>query len=222
MVKENQKIRENVLAQLYWDQRVDATNIKVEVENDTIKLHGVVPTIYDKKTALEDTWKLEDIKKVDNQIIVEHPPSFETPDDSEIKRNIKIVFSLDKNINADDIKVSVDKGIVTLEGVTDSYWKKIKAVDITSEVGGVLEVIDKITIVPTEKRKDKEIAKDIMNALSRNSHVIEKNVDVEVNAGIVTLTGIISDQQAYRSCLSTVHFTEGVVEINDNLAIEEL
>lgn len=222
MSNQNEEIKDNVLSQLYWDQRVDATNIKVEVENDTVKLHGVVPTLYDKKIALQDTWKVDEVKKVDNQIIVEHPPTFETPEDSEIKRNIGIMLSLDKHINAEEIQISADKGIVTLEGVTDSYWKKIKAVDITSEIEGVLEVIDKITIVPTEKREDKEIAEDVMAALTRNSNVIEKNVEVEVNTGIITLTGIVASHEAYRSCLSTAYFTDGVVDVIDNLAIEEL
>jgi hypothetical protein len=47
-----------------------------------------------------------------------------------------------------DIRVSVENGIVTLEGSVDEYWKKGEAERIVRGARGVCHIVNKLAVVP--------------------------------------------------------------------------
>ncbi|TXT54265.1 MAG: Transport-associated protein [Promethearchaeota archaeon] len=217
-----EELKKNVVDQLYWDSRVDASKIKVEVKDSEITLRGEVPNYNVKGSASADAWAIEGVTAVNNLIQVKYPVSVTVPTDEEIKSSIETSLQLNWNIDSSDIEISVVGGIATLEGSVDTYWKKLKVEDITSQVSGVLDVINKLTIVPTENFIDKEIAEDIIGAISRNFKVNAEHVDVKVENGEVVLSGTVADWSVYRAVMDATELTAGVTEINDNLIIERL
>lgn len=221
MGSSKEKIKKEVVEQLYWDSRVDASQIEVEVEGGRVILKGVVPNYHAKNAASSDTWTISGVKEVDNQIEVKYPASVTVPTDEQIESDIEKALEINLNIEAEDIDITATAGIVNLEGTVDAYWKKTRAEKIASEVSGVLDIENKLKIVPT-KSQDKAIAEEIISSLERNVKVNAENVDVKVKGGIVTLSGTVLGRSAYRAVLNTAEFTEGVVGINDNLLIENI
>ena len=221
MGSSKEKIKKEVVEQLYWDSRVDASQIEVEVEGGRVILKGVVPNYHAKNAASSDTWTISGVKEVDNQIEVKYPASVTVPTDEQIESDIEKALEINLNIEAEDIDITATAGIVNLEGTVDAYWKKTRAEKIASEVSGVLDIENKLKIVPT-KSQDKAIAEEIISSLERNVKVNAENVDVKVKGGIVTLSGTVLGRSAYRAVLNTAEFTEGVVGINDNLLIENM
>ncbi len=73
--------------------------------------------------------------------------------------------------------------MVTLDGVMDSYWKKIKAEDLAGTIFGVVKIINDIEVVSTERVVDRVIAKDIAAALDRHTGINPDSIDVEVKDG---------------------------------------
>jgi osmotically-inducible protein OsmY len=217
-----EKIKKDVVDQLYWDSRVDASEIKVEVENGEVKLTGKVPNYNAKGSASSDAWAIEGVREVNNQIEVEYPISIKVPTDEEIETDIITSLELNRNIDSTDIDLSVAGGIVTIEGSVDAYWKKTEVEETVSGASGVIDIINKLTIVPTENFLDKDIAEDIVGSISRNFKVNAENVDVKVKNGEVTLSGTVADWSAYRAVMDATEFTAGVTDINDNLIIESL
>ena len=217
-----EKIKKDIVDQLYWDSRVDASEIEVEVDGNRVKLEGKVPNYSAKGAASADAWAINGVKQVDNFIDVEYPPSVSVPTDEEIKADIETSLELNLSLDAEGIDVSVTAGIVTLEGSVDAYWKKPRAESIASGVSGVLDIINKLTIVPSENFIDKEIAEDIIGSISRNFNVNAEKVDVKVERGKVTLSGSVADWTAYRAVMDAAEFTAGVIDIDDNLIIESL
>ncbi|MFO7796270.1 MAG: BON domain-containing protein [Promethearchaeati archaeon] len=217
-----EKIKKDIVDQLYWDSRVDASEVEVEVDRSKVKLKGKVPNYSAKGAASADAWAINGVQEVDNFIDVEYPPSVSVPTDEEIKADIETSYELNLSLDAKDIDVSVTAGIVTLEGSVDAYWKKSRAESIASGVSGVLDIINKLTIVPSENFIDKEIAEDIIGSISRNFNVNAEKVDVKVEKGKVTLSGSVADWTAYRGVMDAAEFTAGVVDIDDNLIIESL
>ena len=61
-----------------------------------------------------------------------------------------------------------------------------------------------------------------MGSISRNFNVDEENIDVIVKDGEVTLSGSVSDWNAYRAVLDAAEFTPGVKDVKDHLIIESL
>jgi osmotically-inducible protein OsmY len=217
-----EQIKKDIVDQLYWDSRVDASEIEVEVTGDKVTLKGSVPNYSAKGAASADAWAISGVRDVENQIEVIYPPSVTVPTDEEIKSNIETSLELNLSLDATDIEVLVTAGIVTLQGSVDAYWKKTRTESIASGVSGVLDIINKLTIVPTENFIDKEIAEDIVGSISRNFNADAEKVDVKVEDGEVTLSGTVADWSAYRAVMDATEFTAGVVNINDNLIIESL
>lgn len=144
------------------------------------------------------------------------------PSDEDIASNIRTSLELDADIDVADIDISVTGGIVTLEGTIGSYWKKQRVEDVASNAEGVVDLVNKISIVPTEDFLDKDIAEEIIGSINRNFNVNEEEIDVIVKDAEVTLSGKVDDWNAYRAVLDAAEFTPGVKEVKDHLIIESL
>ncbi|MBD3339206.1 MAG: BON domain-containing protein [Candidatus Lokiarchaeota archaeon] len=221
-MSESEEIKKKVVDQLYWDNRVDSTDISVEVHNGIVKLHGKVPNYNAKGAASADARTIKGVTAVENDIKVEFAPSTFVPSDSEIKSNIESLFRLNYTLDAKDLNISVTAGVATLEGSVDAFWKRKRAEEIASDANGVIDVINKITIVPTKNFLDKDIAEDIIDAITRNLSVNVSNVDVAVENGKVIFKGSVKDWNAYNAAMDAARYTAGVIDIDDNLVIESM
>ncbi|TXT56292.1 MAG: Transport-associated protein [Promethearchaeota archaeon] len=216
----DEEIKKKVVEHLYWDSRVDSSDITVAVDNGKVTLKGTVPVYASKGAASSTTWGVEGVISVENLISVEFSPSFEIPSDGEIKSNIESSLLVNSVVDSSNITITVNEGIAILEGSVGSYWEKIKAKDITAGITGVVNIVDKLSVVPTERVSDQAIAEDITAAVTRNFRVSIKNVNVKVENGVVTLSGGVPDFDAYNSALNIARSTKGVIDIVDNLVIK--
>ncbi len=112
------------------------------------------------------------------------------------------------------------KGEVVLEGHVDAYWKVFRAQQIASDVMGVVDIENMLTVVPTETVTDQVIATSIMNAIDRSYAVNVEDVDVKVKDGIVTLSGKLPTRASCEAALECAYNTQGVRDVKDRLHIE--
>ena len=216
----DEKIKKNIVDLLYWDSRVDASNVKVEVEKGEVVLRGTVPNYTASEAALFDSWKPKGVVKVDNQIMVKSYGQKNLPSDSEIKNRIENMLSWNQSINNLDVTVSVASGTVFLDGYVDAYWKKLRAEQLASDVLGVLTVKNKLMIVPAKSVVDEAIAKDIKLAMQKTDGIDPSAIDIRVKDGKVTLSGNVKGARAYHAALECVVNTFGVVDMDNNLSIK--
>jgi osmotically-inducible protein OsmY len=214
----DEEIKKNLIDQLYWDSRVDASRITVEVNTGKVKLSGTVPSYWARRNAERDAWAMPGVIVVDNQIHVGGLAT--TPSDDEIWSDIETVFRWNPDINEADIKVSVEGGWVTLEGTVDTLWQKYRAEDLATDVRGILGITNKLSVVPTEDIVDEKMAGEIVAALDRDVNVDINSVDVRVENGVVTLSGTVPTWKARLDAYEKAVFTKGVIDINDNLVIQ--
>lgn len=219
-MSKDEEIKKKVVEHLYWDSRVDSSEISVSVDNREVTLKGTVPLFSSKGAAASTAWGVEGVVNVENMISVEFPPSFEIPSDSEVKSNIDTSLMVNSMVDPSNITITINEGIATLEGSVESYWEKIKAEDVSAGITGVVNVLNKLSVVPTERISDQVIADDITAAITRNFRVSIKNINVKVENGVVTLSGEVSDFDAYNSALNIARSTKGVIDIVDNLVIK--
>ncbi len=220
MTTTNEEIKKNLVDALYWDSRIDASQIEVYIENGTVILEGTVPTYGARKAAQQDTAEIAGVKAIDNRLRVKYPNTFTFPTDEEIKANIKNVLLWNQQVNAEDIKVKVNNSFVTLEGSVDTFWKKLRVESLASDVNGVLNVTNKLTVVPGKDFVDEAIAKDIVNAIDRSLKVNVDNIDIRVEKGKVTISGTVPNWSAYWATYDAVQYTAGVTDIEDRLVVE--
>lgn len=219
-VQKEINIQSEVIAELTWDDRVDARNIDVEVDGGEVTLTGTVPTYSQKHAAELDAWIVNGVRTVNNQIIIEFPEDFEVPSDSQIRANVEASFMSNSLVDSTKITVKVAAGVVTLEGTQETFYEKAKAEDISLDVRGVVDVKNQITVVPSEKVTDESIADTIISRLKRSAFVNASNVNVTVQNGIVSVSGKVDDWSAYKIALDSARYTMGVIDVIDKLRIK--
>jgi osmotically-inducible protein OsmY len=219
-MRDDESIKDDIVNQLYWDSRVDSSKVRVEVSGGAVTLSGTLPSLTAGIAAVEDAQEVAGVRQVTNDLTVKVPEALEVRTDKEVKMIIESMLRWNPNIASSDIEVSVDTGVVSLEGPVSSYWDKTKAEKIALETSGVTEVTNKLSVVPTRKKTDIEIAEDIVGALDRNINVDAERVDVKVVDGTVILSGTVPDYRAYRTAYNLAAYTLGVLDIVNNLKLE--
>ena len=214
-----QELSNRVKDQLIWDNRVRASDVDVTVQDGTAILTGRVPSYRAKIAATEDAWSVMGITNVDNRLRVQYPPMITAPTDSEIMSSVNSSLTLDPDIDASKIDVMVSEGIVTLRGTVDSLWKKFQAASDAYSSVGVIDVINEIAVVVTDRPVDEMIARNIEAAFDRNFNINPDNITVTVANGIVTLSGTVPNWSSWRSAYNTAVYTAGVTDVIDELTI---
>lgn len=215
---DDEDIKKNVVNELYWDAQIDASDIKTEVDSGIVRLEGDVPTYSSKVAAKMDAWNINGVRSVINDLNVRYRTRI--PTDEEIQTIVKEKMLWDPYINSSKLNIDVDHGIVTLSGTVDAYWKKMNAEAETERVLGVIDIINKIGVVPSGDFVDEDIAKDITESLYRNISVPEEKVNVNVDKGHVLLTGTVPDWNAYYAAQRAAERTLGVVDVDNDLILE--
>lgn len=214
-----EEIKEDVYSQLIWDTRVNESGISVEVSDGKVVLTGRVPTYPDLLEAEDDAYAVSGVRYVDNRLEVTYPTSFPTPRDPEVASKVLSLLEWNPNIDSKKINVSVECGQVTLAGSVGSLWQKHNAERITENVSGVIGVKNQLKVEPSRAVTDEDIRTDILSSLVRNSFPDVSMVNVHVKNFVVTLSGTVQDYLAYRAAEDIAGYTNGVVDVNNNLVI---
>lgn len=219
MPRIQEDIKKDVVDELYWDSRVDASQVFVEVDAEgTVTLRGTVPTRTARFSAEADARMTPDVVTVENELKVDRP---KIVPDQELMSNVTEMLGWASEVDSSQIAVTVRSGIVTLEGPVPSYWEKERAKELAANVTGVVEVIDELAVVPTESVRDQVVADYLIRALERQLHTDIDSVDVTVEEGEVTLSGTVPDWPSYRAAEETAGSTRGVLAVNNHLTIAE-
>lgn len=219
MARTREQINKDVVDQLYWDERVDAADVNVEVEDDKVVLRGTVPTLMARHFAAADALGVAGVRALDNQLKVRYPTSVTAPSDEQIRSNVENLLEWSSHIDAEHIRVHVQHGIVTLEGATDALWKKLHAEEVVLQLTGVTAIDNKLTVVPTKDISDEMIAESLVNALKRNPTINADAVEVRVANGVVRLTGAVPNWAARQLVYESALHTFGVIGVDDQLAV---
>lgn len=206
------EIKKRIREQLYWDARVDALNIRVDVNDGIAKLSGEVPNQQAKRSAAHNAYTVRGVRSVENNLKVKYRGVVLNDDD--IAHGIKNSLMWDSDLDALKIGVQVEAGVVTLKGSVDAYWKKYWAENYAGNISGVLDVKNELTIVPTEKVSDEVLAKEIMGALKRNMFTEPGDIDISVSNGVVKLSGTVKSWFIKNQAIGAASYTHGVKDVD--------
>jgi osmotically-inducible protein OsmY len=141
--------------------------------------------------------------------------------DSDIQNDVLAELAFDPSVNKADIGVSVRKGVVTLTGLVDSYYKKVQAEMAAKKIAGVRAVAEDIQVgfSPENKRSDTEIALAVADTLTRHSALEGQHVDIRVEHGNVTLQGNVDWHYQRRAATDAITGITGVRRIYNFITI---
>jgi osmotically-inducible protein OsmY len=141
--------------------------------------------------------------------------------DAQLQQDVMNELKWDPSVKA-AIRVDVKDGVVRLSGYVDSYSKKWAADRAAARVFGVKAVAEEIQVkLPgSHKRPDESIARAASNALEWNVMVPHDRVKVQVQNGLVTLSGEVDWWYEKNAAETVVRHLVGVVSVSNGITIK--
>ena len=132
--------------------------------------------------------------------------------DNEIQRDVESELEWDPEIDAKNISVKVNDGVVTLTGFASSYTDKYSAERIASRIAGVRAVANdlEVKLATGSERPDPDIAHDAVDKLKRDLPYSSQNIKVTVRDAWITLEGDVDWDFQRRSAEAAVRNVKGV------------
>lgn len=125
----------------------------------------------------------------------------DTVDDNTLAGSVKTSLIGAKGVSANDINVEVYKGRVQLGGFVGDQAEIDKAVRVAKDTKGQKEVINRLAIRAPKRSMgttmdDTTLAGKVKSAISESDAGKAIKVNVEVNNGVVLLSGFVHGQNA--------------------------
>ena len=142
--------------------------------------------------------------------------------DTELQQDVMNELKWEPTVEAAEIVVAVKDGVVTLSGYVDSYVKKGAAERAAARVFGVRAVAEEIQVrLPgSQKRSDEDIARAVANVLEWNVLVPYDRVKVQVQGGLVTLSGEVDQGYQKFAAEEAVRYLMGVVWFSNQITVK--
>lgn len=215
---------ENALAR---DPATDSYDITVRSGQGVIILEGTVDSWQEKEFSGQIAKSVNGVVKVDNRLNVR--PAAVRPD---IEIKAEVIKRLQSDVWVDNqlIGVMVNGGKVTLTGKVGSLAEKYSAFT-DAWVPGVIAVnVDPLEIdwkARNEMRRNpddlfrswEQIQESLQRAWQYDPRVDPSQIQIQVEEGLVTLTGVVDDLRAKRAAEEDARNTIGVFRVHNFLKV---
>lgn len=239
----DEELEERVEAALKADRVLRNSDIEVvSVNSGVVLLGGKADTLTDAYEAVDDAARVDGVVRVASEI--------RSPDelgDAELWRDgdlgaadqlgsaardrwittaAKMRLMASTETPAFDINVDTRDGIVTLFGVVESSRAKEQATFQVAKVSGVRQVVNDLQVVDPGQagrveRKDDDLEASIERRIDSDVALSDSNIQVEVSAGIVRLSGTVASRGDQVTALTVARATPGVQRVIDDLRLAE-
>ena len=140
--------------------------------------------------------------------------------DSWVTSKTKIALFADDRVKGGQVHVQTKDGVVMLRGKVDSAEAKSAALEIAKGIEGVKNVKNELQVVaPSQRREvaadDKVVAKNVQSKFKADPQL--KNVKVEVNKGVVSLSGEVKSIDASAKASEVARSVAGVRSVKNDL-----
>lgn len=141
--------------------------------------------------------------------------------DVQLKKDVENELEWDPSVNAAQVGVAVDKGVVTLTGHLDTYGEKYLVERAVQRVQGVkaLAIELDVKLAPGHKRSDSEIAAAAESALKWHTLVPADRLTVRVEQGWVTLKGDVEWAYQRNAAMQAVRSLTGVAGLTNDITL---
>ena len=141
--------------------------------------------------------------------------------DLSLRQDILDELDFEPSLDAANIGVAVEDGVVTLTGHVGSYAEKIAAEKVVQRVKGVRAIAEEIEVrYPSDKKlADDEIAHRAVSIISWDATVPEGRIRVKVEKGWVTMSGEVEWQFQRSAAEKAVRKLSGVRGVTNLVTI---
>ena len=141
---------------------------------------------------------------------------------NELTQHVQSALDWEPSVDATDIGVSVDEGVVTLRGNVGSYMERLMAERVVLRVYGVKALANDLVVHVASgyERTDTEIAQATLAALKWITTVPSDRVSVTVKGGQLTLNGTLDWQYQKDAAARAVRDLTGVTGVTNYIIVQ--
>jgi osmotically-inducible protein OsmY len=195
---------------------VDTSNIIVDVSDGIVTLSGTINNLASRKYANLEAKKIRGVLGVIDKLNV--TPIFRW--DMDIAQDVRHRIVNSVAIESSNIKVTCTDGIIELTGEVASWSEREEADLLASEVRGVKDVQNYLSLKWNKNRSDDAIMRDVVAALDRDVYLVDLPIDVSVNNGIVTLTGSVGSDYEKTRAAGDARWINNIMGLENKLKVE--
>ncbi len=142
--------------------------------------------------------------------------------DRELQEHVQQALDWEPSIDAAEIGVSVDDGVVTLRGDVKTYAEKAAAERVALGLFSVKAVANDLNVRlhDGQQRTDTDIAQAVVAALRWNTHVPDEQISVAVSNGWVTLKGHVEWEYQRAAAASAIRYLSGVRGVSNTISVK--
>lgn len=229
--RSDEELREEINALIVQSVYFDDADIAVEVNEQVVKLAGVVGNA-DTKDRLEqvaEIWGVAAVDvagvTVDSEVMdpTKRAKRYADVSDLAILEALRRSFQVDPTVfsRAEKIEAEVDSGIITLTGTVNRLRVKSRAAQLAQDVVGVHRVVNELKVeYDAETPPDGEIIHLTQAALARSAQLERREIRVHCQRAHVSLYGIVDSELEKSVAQWIADGVPGVVHVNNSLAVE--
>jgi osmotically-inducible protein OsmY len=226
--RDDETLKEAVLASLALDPTVERFEVNVDVHDQVVTLSGTVQSQPERTWAERDARGVIGVRSVENSVEVVYPGK---RTDAEMRGDVLDRLRWDETLRDGLIVVKVKDAHVTLSGYVGSLGEKLRAKQ-EAWVAGVKGVSsDELEVKWWAKDEnarhwkngdytDEQIASAIRLAFCFDPRLKDSDVTPTVSAGVATLAGTALNLRAKQTAQEIAENAAGVVRVNNLVKVE--
>lgn len=149
----------------------------------------------------------------------------EMVDDTVVLSSVKTALISDPVTKARQINVEVNRGVVQLNGFVDSAAEKAQATTVATNVDGVMEVRNNLTVNTSGATAGQVIDDSILTAkvkaaLIESDKTKAHQITVETKEGVVHLSGFVDNASAKAAATDVARSVTGVKDVKNDISVK--